>query len=94
MLQDALRPGECKVVEARKRQIALYNVDGTFYATDNLCLHKGGPLGDGELDGKIVTCPWHRWEFDVTTGENRRDQCTKVECFETQVYGDHVQVKL
>ncbi len=46
--QDELKPGECKIVEARGKTLALYNVEGTFYATDNTCLHQGGPLGDGD----------------------------------------------
>ena len=52
------------------KEIALFCKGGTFYAIDNLCPHEGGPLGDGELDGAIVTCPWHGWQFDVTTGKN------------------------
>ena len=50
-----LKPGECKVVEAAGKTLALFNVDGTFYVLDNTCLHRGGPLGDGELEGPIVT---------------------------------------
>ena len=48
--------------------MALFNVGGTFYALDNACTHRGGPLGAGRLDGTIVTCPWHANRFDVTTG--------------------------
>jgi nitrite reductase (NADH) small subunit len=50
------------------REIALFNVDGKIYALDNSCPHMGGPLGEGELKGCIVTCPWHGWQFDVKTG--------------------------
>ena len=66
--QKELRPGRCKVVRAQGRDIALYNVAGDIYATDNMCPHQGGPLGEGTLSGKIVTCPWHAWTYDVTTG--------------------------
>ncbi len=48
--------------------MALFNVDGKFYATDDACVHAGGPLGAGPLDGPVVTCPWHGWQFDVTKG--------------------------
>lgn len=92
--KDELKPGECKVVEADDKVIALYNVDNTFYATDNICLHRGGPLGDGELNGKIVTCPWHRWDYDVTTGENTANPDMKVETFEVRMNGVEVQVKI
>ena len=92
--QDELKPGECKVVEADGMTIALYNVEGTFYATDNTCLHQSGPLGDGDLDGKIITCPWHFWQFDVTTGENIVDPNTKVKCFQVQVAREKIQLRI
>src|SRR6516162_1280727 len=62
-------PGTGKVVEADGRSLALFNVAGTFHAIDNTCTHEGGPLGEGELTGEVVTCPWHNTEFNVTTGE-------------------------
>ena len=91
--RDELKPGECKVVEADGKTLALYNVEGTFYATDNTCLHQGGPLGDGDLDDKIITCPWHFWQFDVTTGENIVDPGTKVKCFKLQIERETIQLK-
>lgn len=66
---DDLSPGKGMVVEAAGKQIALFNVDGTFHAIDNECTHQGGPLGEGDLSGKKVTCPWHGATYDVTTGE-------------------------
>lgn len=63
-----LSPGSGKAVEADGRSIALFNVEGTFYAIDNTCTHRGGPLGEGELNGEIVTCPWHGANFNVKTG--------------------------
>lgn len=87
-----LLPGQCKVVEAAGRQIALYNVGGTFYATDNTCKHRGGPLGEGELEGNIVTCPWHGWQWDVTTGRSEFNPATAVACYETRVEGDEVKI--
>ena len=61
-------PGTGKVIRARGRAIALFNISGTFYALDNVCTHRGGPLGEGKVDGTVVTCPWHGNQFDVTTG--------------------------
>jgi len=55
-------------VEAEGRLVALFNVGGEFYAVDGLCPHQGGPLGEGILDGEVVTCPWHFWQFDVVKG--------------------------
>ena len=74
-------PGSGKCVEVNGRQIALFNVGGTFHAIDNTCLHRGGPLAEGELDGTVVTCPWHGWQYDVTTGQNTMDESECVERF-------------
>ena len=65
-----MRDGEAIVVPAGSEEVALFRVQGAFYACANACPHRGGPLGEGTLEGKIVTCPWHGWEFDVTTGKN------------------------
>lgn len=51
------------------KKIAVFQVNGEFYAINAVCTHKGGPLDEGELNGKIVTCPWHGAEFDVTSGK-------------------------
>ena len=64
-----LELGSCKTVEVQGKVIALFNVGGRIYALDNTCLHQGGPLGEGRLEGEVVTCPWHMWEFNVRTGE-------------------------
>ena len=67
---DQIPEGEGRVCEAAGRTLAVFNADGRFYAMDNSCTHRGGPLGEGELDGTTVTCPWHGWRWDVTTGAN------------------------
>ena len=84
--------GEGRCFELKDQQVAIFNVDGIFYALENVCPHQGGPLGEGELDGKTVTCPWHAWDFDVTTGENSEDPDEKQETFEVKVDGDDVLV--
>jgi nitrite reductase (NADH) small subunit len=68
---DDLRPDECGEFVVADRIVALFNVDGTFYALDGICPHQGGPLGKGSLTGCIVTCPWHGFQFDVTTGQHQ-----------------------
>ncbi len=62
-------PGTCRHVDAGGRAVAVFNVDGTIYALGGTCTHRGGPLGEGELDGTVVTCPWHGAQFNVTTGQ-------------------------
>jgi nitrite reductase (NADH) small subunit len=52
------------------RIVALVNTAGTWHAIDGLCPHQGGPLGSGTVCGTTLTCPWHGWQFDVTTGRH------------------------
>ncbi|MBX3440692.1 MAG: Rieske (2Fe-2S) protein [Planctomycetaceae bacterium] len=63
-------PGSGKEFVVGDRVLAVYNVDGEFHAMDGICPHAGGPLGKGTVTGHIVTCPWHGWQFDVTTGRH------------------------
>jgi len=87
-----LAAGSGMVVDVDGKAVALFNVGGTFYAIDNTCRHQGGPLGEGTLEGKVVTCPWHVWEYDVTTGELAANRDIKVETYAVQVEGDAVKV--
>ena len=86
--------GEGRVVEAGGRTLALFNVDGAFYAIDNTCAHRGGPLGEGELDGTIVTCPWHGWRWDVKSGANANNPAVKMTCFAVSVEAGDVFVEV
>ncbi len=86
--------GEGRVVEAAGRVLALFHVDGRYYATDNACPHRGGPLGEGDLDGTVVSCPWHAWRWDVTTGANVNNPAVKTACFPVIVEGDEIFVEL
>ncbi|PIQ84708.1 MAG: non-heme iron oxygenase ferredoxin subunit [Candidatus Omnitrophica bacterium CG11_big_fil_rev_8_21_14_0_20_63_9] len=85
-------PGTGKVVEVGGKAIAVFNCDGTFYATDNACKHRGGPLGEGSLAGTSVTCPWHGWEYDVTSGACSMDSSIKVQTFDVKVEGNDILV--
>ena len=80
-----LGAGEARVVEANGRSIAVFNVDGAYYAIDNVCPHRGGPLGDGDLDGAVVACPWHAWRWDIRTGANVNNPAVAVACFPVRV---------
>jgi len=86
--------GSIKTVEIGGRSLALANVSGTFYAIDNTCLHRGGPLGEGQLEGNVVTCPWHGWQFDVTTGKAVQNPNAGVRCVATEIRGDEVYIDL
>jgi len=87
-----LAPGSAKVVEAGGKTLALFNVEGTIYATDNTCLHQGGPLGEGELMGEVVICPWHQWEYNVRSGEVLGNSSLKVVTYPVHVEGSDIKV--
>jgi nitrite reductase/ring-hydroxylating ferredoxin subunit len=67
---DEIPPGTGKEFTLRGRIVAIFHADGAFYAIDGICAHAGGPLGKGELQGTVVTCPWHGWQYDVQTGNH------------------------
>lgn len=89
-----VNPGEGKVVEAGDRELALFNVAGKFYAIDNICPHRGGPLGEGVLEDHTCVCPWHGWRFDVRDGTSPVVKTAKVDTFEVVVEGNDVKVKV
>lgn len=64
-----LAPGSCKVVEIEHRQVAVFNVEGMYHAVADGCVRTGESLGNGKLDGNIVTCIESGWRYDVTTGQ-------------------------
>jgi nitrite reductase/ring-hydroxylating ferredoxin subunit len=67
---EDLPEGSCKTIElSGELELALYHVNGEFYATGNFCPHKGAPLADGTLCDHVIECEWHGWQFDVRTGE-------------------------
>jgi nitrite reductase/ring-hydroxylating ferredoxin subunit len=65
-----LPPGGGTPVEIEGRLLAIFNVDGQFHAIDNECPHRGASLADGALSGPVLTCPLHRWQFDLRDGKN------------------------
>ena len=89
-----LGPGEGRVVDVEGRSVALFNVDGRYYAIDNTCPHRGGPLGEGDLDGAVVACPWHAWRWDVTTGANVNNPAVKLPCYPVTEEGGGIFVEL
>ena len=84
--------GSGRMFEVNGRQVAVFNVGGTFHAIDNRCEHQQGPLAEGDLDGCVVTCPWHGWTYDVTSGVSPDDAETHVDCFAVKVEGGEIFV--
>jgi len=89
---DEVPAGTVRALQVEGKEIALANVGGHFYAINNTCLHEGGPLGEGSLEGKTITCPWHLWEYDVTTGKLLENPNVGVACYPTEVRGQEVFV--
>jgi nitrite reductase/ring-hydroxylating ferredoxin subunit len=85
---------EGTIVAAGARRIALFRVGDEVLALDNVCPHEGGPIGLGELQGSIVTCPFHGWQFDVTTGACVSVSGARVASWPTRVQGTTVYVDL
>lgn len=85
-------PGTSRVLVVQGLPVALFNVDGTFYAVSHVCLHRGGPIGEGKLDGTTVTCPLHGWQYDVRTGRNLANPAARLRTFAVRVEGDVVLV--
>ena len=89
---EELPAGSAKEVEFEGRVYAIYNVEGTLSAIDGICPHQGGPLAEGELEGSLVTCPWHGWQFDLKSGRMPSGSRVKQEVFEVKVEGESVLV--
>jgi nitrite reductase/ring-hydroxylating ferredoxin subunit len=88
-------PGTAVAVDLEGRVVALFNVDGRFYAIDGTCTHRGGPLSEGELDGTVVTCPLHGARFDVTTGEVLGPPAAAgVGRYDVRVEGEDVKIEI
>jgi len=89
---NEISPGTIREFQVEGKAVALANMGGKYYAINNTCLHRGGPLGQGTMSGNVVTCPWHGWQYDVTTGANLDDDTTRVERYEVKLEGGAVLV--
>jgi NAD(P)H-dependent nitrite reductase small subunit len=85
-------PGTGSAVTIGDREIALFNVGGTFYAIDNTCPHQGGPLAEGWIEDDLVTCPWHAWCFRMSDGKMTLGDYASVDTFDVRIDGDVVAV--
>ncbi len=74
--------------------ICVANVNGTITAMDNVCLHRGGPLGQGMIEGDKLVCPWHGWQWDPKTGEAAHNPAAKVAVYPLKIEGEDVLVQL
>ncbi len=85
--------GQAKKVRIGNKDVALFNINGIFFAIDDTCPHRGGPLSEGELDGQEVTCPWHGARFNLTTGAHLCPPANRgVSAYKVEVVGNDVQI--
>ena len=81
-----------KTEEGQNIEIAIFNLDGTYYAISNSCIHKGGPPSKGFLEGDIVTCPWHGWKYSFKTGKSLHKGGDSVNSYPVKIIGDKIYV--
>lgn len=105
-----IRPGERKLFKIARQTIGIFNVNGRFCAVKNSCIHDQAPvcLGDvsgaylpsefGEyvwgMEGQVLRCPWHGWEFDLLTGSSIFDQEVKLTTYPVLIKNDRILVKI
>lgn len=92
---DELQPGQAKRVDVKGHLIALFNIEGNFYAIADICTHLGGPLSEGTIEGYEVTCPWRGATLDVRTGEVLGPPAKKgVQSYRVQVEGSDIKIEI
>ncbi len=82
------------VAEVGDKSLAVFNVDGEYFVIDNTCIHRGGPLGEGDLEGTVVTCPWHGWEYNVKTGACTTNPDACVKSYQVTIDGSDIKVEI
>lgn len=87
-------PGEAREFEVGERVICVANVGGDYSALDNVCPHRGGPLGQGAIEGDKIVCPWHGWQFDAKTGAVSHAPEQRITTYAILVEGDDVWVEI
>ena len=94
LLVSDVKPGQVKLVHLNGQRVAVYNVGGHLYATQDECTHAEGPLSEGELKESSIICPWHDSCFDVTNGQVQRGPATQpLKTFRVIVQGDIARVE-
>ncbi|MGI9103345.1 MAG: Rieske (2Fe-2S) protein [Terriglobales bacterium] len=92
--KDLPADGEAKEFPLGEKVVCVANIDGEYAAMDNVCVHRGGPLGQGVvLDGKVV-CPWHGWMYDPKTGVADVSPNAKVAVYPIKFDGDDVLIEI
>jgi nitrite reductase/ring-hydroxylating ferredoxin subunit len=91
---DEIPDGERKIMRIGGRSMGIFHHEGEWYAVRNYCLHRSGPVATGDLEGDVLTCPWHGYQYDVKTGEFLLDPAVKLETYEVGIRDGKVHVQL
>lgn len=91
---EDIEEGSVRVYQVGTREIAVFHIQGRYYAVDNVCPHRGGPIAEGERKGTVVTCPWHAWSFEVTTGQCTFHAAARLETFAVRVEEGKLKIQL
>ena len=95
--------GTAKMVKVEGKPIAIFNLNGNFYATDDTCPHEGGPLSDGSIEGENVSCPWHGATFHIMSGKTLEPPAGEkmgppvdkgVACYPVRIVGAEVEIEI
>jgi len=86
--------GEAKEFAVGDKVICLANVNGVISAIDNVCLHRGGPLGQGTIEGDKLVCPWHGWQWDPKTGQATHNPAAKLSIYPLKIENGEVMIEL
>ena len=86
--------GEGREFTLENHTICVANENGNYHAMDNVCAHRGGPLGQGVVDQGKMVCPWHGWQFDLVTGKSEQSATLGVEIYELKIEGEDVLIKI
>ena len=92
-LVSEIPPGKAKAIVLDKFRIAVFNIEGKFYAIKDACPHAEYPLSKGLLHGEVVGCSSHNWQFNVKTGQCIRGEIDTIRTFDVEVRGEEVWVK-
>ena len=91
---DLPQEGEAREFSVGEKVVCVANVGGTISAMDNVCLHRGGPIGQGFVNEGKVVCPWHGWEWDPKTGAAAHNPSARVPVYPIKVEGNDVLVEI
>jgi nitrite reductase (NADH) small subunit len=87
-------PNEAKEFPCAGKDICIANVNGSYSAMDNICLHRGGPLGQGLIENGKLVCPWHAWAWDPKTGEAAQNPSAKIAVYPLKIENGDVLVEI